>query len=889
MNAPLRLKYLSLMIPVAISYFVFGILGLWFAIPPGYASPIFPAAGVAVALMLWSGNRAWPGIWLGSFLLNSSVSFLNGQFGMTSLVLASVIAVGSTLQALLASRLVQWAVGNAWQELELEFDIIRSLVLAGFVSCIVSATTGVSVLYFFGVISSAAYLNSWWNWWVGDTLGVLVTMPLALTILYHKRPSWGKRLNTVALPMLMVLLAVAGIVAFVSDWEQGLKKEDIRVHGEAFKQLLQQRFIAHQEAVAALGRLVEVTPDMTYDQFEYFTRITLKDNPDIFALSFNPYVTRPQRAQFEMFMADIAPQYKIKQRDASSRLIEADDRNEYFPVAFIAPLQGNADAMGFDIGSEPIRHAAVMQAIKSGQIAVTAPLRLVQEKQDRVGILVLHPTYFNREKVMGTNGAGSIKGFATGVIKVDALIHLAAASAMGNEIVYQIDDVGAPAGRQAVFKSSFEAVSGNADYQWSTRMAIGDRIWLLKAFPTDAYLHRQTTPIAWIISVIGLFFTAILQVLMLVITGRTSLVEKKVQEQTYELYKKSNEMEDINAQLSALFSLSPDGFVGFSSDGTIQFINPTFQAITGIGSEDIIYKHEQALDAAFRKSAQSPEQFKGVAAYFTPVGTPPIQYELMLQHPRKTVLQIIGIHSDSPSLSRILYLRDITSETEVANLKTKFISHAAHELRTPMTSIYGYIELLRNRKYSEKIRQEMLEAMQRQASLIVNMVNELLDLARLDAQGGKDYNFAAVNMNALISKIISDLTLEEASWNIVLQLPQSPLIVDGNEQKIRQAIMNVLTNAQKYSASGQEIKLNLLSSEAHCGIEIIDHGIGMTEEQIKHVGERFWRADTSGSRPGTGLGMSIVKEIVKFHGGHIEIHSKPDQGTAITLWLPITH
>jgi signal transduction histidine kinase len=98
--------------------------------------------------------------------------------------------------------------------------------------------------------------------------------------------------------------------------------------------------------------------------------------------------------------------------------------------------------------------------------------------------------------------------------------------------------------------------------------------------------------------------------------------------------------------------------------------------------------------------------------------------------------------------------------------------------------------------------------------------------------------------------------------------------------------MNVLTNAEKYSPASKEIKITMLNKDLEVGIEVCDQGVGMSEEQVKHVGERFWRADKSGSVPGTGLGMSIVKEIVEFHGGRVEIKSIPNVGTTVTLWFP---
>jgi len=874
---------------VATAYFIFGAMGLSLAIPPGYASPIFPAAGLAVALMLWSGNRVWPGIWLGSFVLNVSVSWLNADLNLLSTFVAFGIASGATLQALLALYLVTSQVGKSWQEMELESDIIRSLLLAGVFGCIVSASIGVSVLYLAGIITSTAYVNSWWSWWVGDTLGVLIVMPLALSLFYRKHPSWRNRLKTVGIPMIFVLFAVAGVVALASSWEQNSRKDEIKKHGEAFEKLIQQRYIAHREAIAALARLIEVMPDITYDQFEYFTRITLKHHPDIFALSYNPYVHFTQRKEFEAHMSSVGAisGFKIKERNQQSVLVNAADRDVYVPVGFIAPLTGNQDAIGFDINSDASRHNAIEQVLRSGDSAITAPIKLVQEQQDRIGVLVLSPVFANRSQSDNKDSVPDITGFATGVIKVDELISIATASAIVDDLVYQIDDIAASAGKQTLYRSKAAITPVNDNYFWHTNMVLADRTWELKVSPTVEYINKQPRPVAWVISIVGLFFTALLQVLMLVITGRTNLVEKKVREQTRELHLKRDALQDSNAQLNTLFKLSPDGFVALSSESIVQFVNPAFEAITGISSKDILLQHVSLLDIELKKRAEFPEQFRGVVAYFSANREMQIQPELVLQCPHKVVLQIIGMYSDASNVSKILYLRDITSEAEVAKLKTEFISHAAHELRTPMTSIYGYIELLLKRNFDEKLRREMLEAMQRQAELIVKMINELLDLARIDARGGKDFNLAAVNVNGLLTKIVSDMKLEKASCNISLDLPASEAIVSGDVSKIRQAIINVLTNAEKYSSAGNEIRVALLTNDVEVGIEVRDQGIGMSEEQLKHVGERFWRADRSGSIPGTGLGMSIVKEIVEFHGGRVEIKSIPNVGTTVTLWLPL--
>lgn len=816
-NCSPRTPGFQALVIMAAAYFIFGVMGLSLAIPPGYASPIFPAAGLAVALMLWSDNRAWFSIWAGSFLLNVSVSGLNGDLNLLNTLVAFGIACGAALQAWLASYLVSAQLGKSWQEMELESDIIRSLLIASVFACIVSASIGTTLLYVAGIITSTAFINSWWSWWVGDTLGVLIVMPIALSLLYRRHPSWRNRLKTIAIPMMLVLLIVAGVVALTSHWEQRAAKDEIKKHGEAFEKLLQQRYIAHGEAIAALARLMEVMPDMTYDQFDYFTRITLKDHPDIFALSYNPFVHRAQRQQFEahMSMVGAVSGFKIKERGQQSGFADAAERAFYVPVGFIAPLEGNRDAIGYDINSDSTRHAAIQGVLETGETAITKPIKLVQEHKDRIGILFLFPAFSNLGHADGKNVPMDIKGFAIGVIKVDELVTIATKSAMVEGLVYQIDDVAA-AGRQVLYRSESANMPVNDDYAWYTEMKFADRTWAMKVTPDIEYINKHPRPLAWAISIVGLFFTALLQILMLVITGRTSLVEKKVREQTRELHVSRDALQDSNAQLNTLFKLSPDGLAAFSPEGEIQFVNPAFEAITGISGDEILLQHVNVLDTKLKEIAEFPEQFAGVAEYFAANEQKP--HTLMLRYPRKAVLQIVGMDSDASNISKILYLRDITSEAEVARMKTEFISHAAHELRTPMTSIYGYIELLLKRDFDEKLRREMLQAMQRQAELIVNMVNELLDLARIDAREGKDFNFEPCNINHLLSKIISDLKLEQDACSVLLELPDLQVTVSGDVAKIRQAIMNVLTNAEKYSGRDKPIQVTILVKDQDVGI-----------------------------------------------------------------------
>ncbi len=241
-------------------------------------------------------------------------------------------------------------------------------------------------------------------------------------------------------------------------------------------------------------------------------------------------------------------------------------------------------------------------------------------------------------------------------------------------------------------------------------------------------------------------------------------------------------------------------------------------------------------------------------------------------------------------MSRLLYARDVTREMEVDRMKSEFLSHAAHELRTPMASIYGFTELLMTQEFDAPTRHDLLATIHKQTEWLVAIINELLDLARIESRRGKDFRIEAVSLPPLVDEVVAALRIDPARWPLVAHIPDGLPAVRADAAKLRQALTNVLSNAVKYSPGGGVIDLRCgardMGGKTFVDIAVTDHGIGMTPEQAARVGERFYRADTSGNIPGTGLGMTIVKEIVELLGGGLIRQSAPGVGTTVTLWLP---
>ena len=345
-----------------------------------------------------------------------------------------------------------------------------------------------------------------------------------------------------------------------------------------------------------------------------------------------------------------------------------------------------------------------------------------------------------------------------------------------------------------------------------------------------------------------------------------------------------------SARLNAVFDLSPDGFVVFDRDGRLVYTNRAFGEMTGLdlvgGSDELCVGD---FDRRFASLCDPAAPCRPVAGVLEDDSGSTAE-TLYLQRPEHRVLaRVVRSHAADGGES-ILFFRDVTRETEVDRMKSEFLTTAAHELRTPMVSVFGFTELLLNRPVNEERRRDMLETIHRHASLLINMVNELLDLARIEARQGKDMKPSLCDLSKLVEQAVDSMmvTGDARCVQVTLDHPPGELLLDP--EKTLRALTNVLSNAYKYSPAGGEILLHTRAGEHDgrpmVGVTVRDRGIGMTPQECQRVFERFYRADPSGNIPGTGLGMSLVKEIVELQGGRVELDSARGEGTAVTLWFP---
>jgi len=234
-------------------------------------------------------------------------------------------------------------------------------------------------------------------------------------------------------------------------------------------------------------------------------------------------------------------------------------------------------------------------------------------------------------------------------------------------------------------------------------------------------------------------------------------------------------------------------------------------------------------------------------------------------------------------------LREIQNELmEVSMAKSEFMSIASHELRTPLTTVLGYSELLLTRDLTESQENEFLGFINDESILLSNIIDDLLDISRIESQ--KDFGFVKkpVNLTDILLKNVNFYSRTESN-RIIADMEENLHLVNADEEKIGQVIKNLIDNAIKYSPSGGDIIVKAFVKDNMVWIAIQDHGIGISQKDISRVFDKFFRIKLKETAhiSGTGLGLSIVKYIVESHDGKLDIKSKLGEGTIIGFGLPI--
>ncbi|MFQ3871730.1 two-component system histidine kinase PnpS [Staphylococcus sp. Mo2-6] len=233
----------------------------------------------------------------------------------------------------------------------------------------------------------------------------------------------------------------------------------------------------------------------------------------------------------------------------------------------------------------------------------------------------------------------------------------------------------------------------------------------------------------------------------------------------------------------------------------------------------------------------------------------------------------------------VIVMHDITNLKKLENLRREFVANVSHELKTPITSIKGFAEtLLDGAKNDEQALNDFLQIISKESDRIETLVFDLLDLSHVEQQSEIETEY--ISLSDIAELTIKNMqTIAESKDITILNEVTPDIVIDANKDKVSQVVINLLSNAISYSKESDEVIVRVYKEGNKRILEVEDFGMGISEEDQKHIFERFYRVDKARSRDsgGTGLGLSITKHIMEAHNGRINVISSPNEGSTFRI------
>ena len=355
--------------------------------------------------------------------------------------------------------------------------------------------------------------------------------------------------------------------------------------------------------------------------------------------------------------------------------------------------------------------------------------------------------------------------------------------------------------------------------------------------------------------------------------------ENVIDAMTSELKEKLSEVSTQKNQIETILLHMTDGIIAFNREGEIILINPAAKQLLSIRPEDntfddIFSKFNLNINMEkiiYLENWTSTEQRLEVEDKYVDIYFAPFKDEI--ERPE-------GV---------IAVIQDITEHVKLDNMQKEFVADVSHELKTPITSIMGYADTLLEGDYDKETQEKFLNVIATESRRMARLVTDLLTLSRYDNNKNKTKK-VQFDLGELVKKCQEKLAIEikKKNHDVKCFVTADVPLVYADKDDIERVILNILTNSIKYTKENGEIKIYVGFVYNDAYIKIFDNGIGIPEEDLSRIFERFYRVDKARTREmgGTGLGLSIAKEILDKNGGSIDIKSVVGKGTEVVIKIP---
>lgn len=894
---------------LALTYCVVGWLGLKMAIPPGYATLIWPASGVAMSAILIFGRALWPGVAIGAFIVNAAIGMMRLEAAGLPLILSNAlcIAIGSTLQALIGGGIVRARFGTPMR-LRSACDIAVMALIFCPLTCMVAPTMGVATLYLNHTIPAAAIDASWATWWAGDLLGVLIVTPVIMLspwkgwrILWRDEPIAHYTATMSAVMMVMIgstLTAWKLTSEFVHDRNQA----SFAVLARENERALLYRLDAYGRSLDGAAALFAASDEITAQDWRtYVTTLDIGTSlPGLSGIGYIRPVTAKMAPTFQQAQARRFPGYRI--HPGSSAALRG-------IVEQIEPIAANRAAVGLDILVEPRRRSAALRARDTGKATITRRIILVQDAQKRPGFLLLRPLYrpgLPHATVDQRRRAMVAWIYAPFIASrlMDGLTQ-----SQGRSLDIHIFDGPATANDDTIYASAAKD-DHEPRYSVTRTLSLMEQTWTVRWTSTAQFEGSVSTSEGWLVLVCGLAISWIFGILALSYIRRETYALRQVTIKTRELMDREaglqraiGALEESERHFSALASLSPAGifrtddlgFCNFANDAWLKTTGLSRHAVMGVGWMAAIHPHDREKIRSQWRSAVSQGLTWRVELRFCHSDGGICWVDLICGPEVDAQGKLIGLIGVGTDITR---RKDLEQENETAlvrakqaaNAKAVFLANMSHEIRTPMNGVIGFTELLLQDEPRHAQRAK-LELILESSQSMMELLNDILDFSRIEA-GQMALEPEPVDLRKKLHSSVAALhALAERKGLPVSVIvdPALPQMILCDRLRLRQIIVNLLANAIKFTHAGHIAVRAMKLPGDMLRIEVEDTGIGIAHDRQTAIFQLFVQAHERAAQRhgGSGLGLAICDQLARLMGGHIVLRSNPGEGTIVALQIPL--
>jgi|GEM_PF-1138099 len=914
MNANQRPKARRLLLETLILAALYAALGkvctmLAHSVLSGNLILFWPPAGLALAAFMLLGWRASVGVWLGA-IATQGVLF-SGELNLHAMMSQGVMASGSTAQAALAAWLAGRLLGLgqfASPSSEQRMMRMTPLRIATFMAALFALATtlassiGTASLVLAGEAQRAAAATLWQTWWMGDLIGMLGFGPLLYFLARHWRKTPFQR-DPVPF-CLACLLAGAGVLAFAVN-EQSVARQKVESMGADANELIAMHkglMRAQVTQVVALKSFFESSDEVTLKEFQSFTGDLLQQDSVTRSLSWIPLVPAAERVHFETQMQQGGhPSFFIYEQNAAKAKVAAGVRDAYFPITFISPQVTHNPIQGFDLGSDPLRHAVIQQSGSSGMPTASAPVQLVQDRNKLPAVLVVAPVYRQdmplatasqrQQALMGVVSSAfdpntRFAEIRLGLRPTHIEYFVFDQETSPNGVKTQLIAYNSPSVKEQPLNLDPVQLRQGLYAERTFEFAGRERLMIVRPGPNTSLMTIHWD--GWLI----LVFSFVLAGTLLYFQGRREAQEKLLQASDAA---RREEAEFIKQLLEQL----PIGVALRTLQGDFIDANPAFLALLGqprdqlkgLTNAQVTPTEFKALDAAQTLTLQATGSYG------------PYEKEYLRPDGSRVPVQVRGRNVEFNGRTILLSVaEDISarrkSEFQLAQSQKmdaigQLTGGLAHDFNNMLGVIIGNLDLLASQLGDNEPAQARLNTALTAALRGADLTRALLAVARTQA-----VNSESVDLSSRLKELLPLLQHTAGHGiQIKLSLEDNP-VVEVDPGGLASTVLNLVLNARDAMPDGGYLTLatqlrtihadevgTALKPGQYAELSVTDTGTGMRPEVLARALDPFFTTKERGR--GTGLGLSMAHGFVKQCGGDLTIYSEPGYGTTLRLMLPI--